>query len=102
MGTQKNRLNETVLLITQNICKKLWERKYLQFYSENFCLLRLKVCKLMPLCIEKMQCKKLDILMFKQCSQVDFGLNQVDYARIQITQVSFVAISLACGHLREV
>ena len=38
MGTQKNRLNETVLLSTQNICLKLWVRKYLQFYAEFFCL----------------------------------------------------------------
>ena len=30
MGTQKNRLNETVLLGTQNMLK-LWIRKYLQF-----------------------------------------------------------------------
>ena len=35
MGTQKNRLNETVLLSTQNICYKLWVRKYIQFYVEN-------------------------------------------------------------------
>ena len=38
VGTQKNRLNETVLLSTQNICLKLWVRKYLQFYAEFFCL----------------------------------------------------------------
>ena len=38
MGTQKNRLNETVLLSTQNICYNRWVRKYLQFYTENFCL----------------------------------------------------------------
>ena len=38
MGTQKNRLNETGLLSTQNICLTLWARKYLQFYAENFCL----------------------------------------------------------------
>ena len=38
VGTQKNRLNETVLLSTQNICSKLWIKKYLQFYAENFCL----------------------------------------------------------------
>ena len=36
MGTQKNCLNETVLLSTKNICLKLWVRKYLQFYAENF------------------------------------------------------------------
>ena len=38
MGTQKNRLNETVLLSTQNICLILWVRKYLQFYVDLFCL----------------------------------------------------------------
>ena len=38
MGTQKIRLTETVLLSTQNICSKLWARKYLQFYAENICL----------------------------------------------------------------
>ena len=38
MGTQKNRLSETVLLRTQNICSKLQVRKYLQLYAENFCL----------------------------------------------------------------
>ena len=37
VGTQKNRLNETVLLSTQNICLKLWVRKYLQFYAEKLC-----------------------------------------------------------------
>ena len=38
VGTQKNHLNETVLLSTQNICLKIWVRKYLQFYAEKFCL----------------------------------------------------------------
>ena len=38
MGTQKDRLNETVLLSTQNIVKIDRVRKYLQFYAENFCL----------------------------------------------------------------
>ena len=37
MGTQKNRLNETVLLSTQNRCYILLVRKYLQFYAEIFC-----------------------------------------------------------------
>ena len=31
VGTQKNRLNETVLLSTQNICSNGWIRIYLQF-----------------------------------------------------------------------
>ena len=38
MGTQKNRLTETVLLSTKNICSKLQVRKYLQLYAGNFCL----------------------------------------------------------------
>ena len=38
MGTQKNRLDETVHLSTQNICEKMWVRKYLQFYAEKMCL----------------------------------------------------------------
>ena len=47
MGTQKNHLNETVLLSTQNICLKLWVRKYFQFYGDFFFLnqyLRLFAC----------------------------------------------------------
>ena len=36
--TQKNRLNETVHLSTQNICLNWWVRKYLHFYAEEFCL----------------------------------------------------------------
>ena len=35
VGTQKNRLNETVLLSTQNICSDCWVRKYLEFYAKN-------------------------------------------------------------------
>ena len=38
MGTQKNRLNETVLLSTQNMCLNWWVRKYLQFNAQQFCL----------------------------------------------------------------
>ena len=38
MCTQKNRLNEAVLFSTQNIYQKLWAKKYLQFYTEKFCL----------------------------------------------------------------
>ena len=38
MGTQKNHLNKTVLLSTQNICSNWWISIYLQFYTQNFCL----------------------------------------------------------------
>ena len=45
VGTQKNRLNDTVLLSTLNICEKLWVRKYLQFYAENFVYLNLCISR---------------------------------------------------------
>ena len=45
MGTQKNRLNETVLLSTQNIYYNLWVRNYLQFYAEKVVYLHLWICK---------------------------------------------------------
>ena len=38
MGTQKNRLDETVLLSIRNICSKSWVSKYFQIYAEAFCL----------------------------------------------------------------
>ena len=41
VGTQKNCLNETVLLSTNNICLNWWVRKYLQFYGEIFVYLNL-------------------------------------------------------------
>ena len=41
MGTQKNRLNETVLLSTQNKCSNGWIRKYLQFCLSNFVYLNI-------------------------------------------------------------
>ena len=38
LGTQKNRLDETVLLSPQNKCSSSWVRKYPQFYAHNFFL----------------------------------------------------------------
>ena len=38
VGTQKNRLIETVLLSNQNISSNLWVRKYLHFYTQKLCL----------------------------------------------------------------
>ena len=38
VGTQKNRLIETVLLSTQNTCLKGCERKYSKFYKLKVCL----------------------------------------------------------------
>ena len=43
VGTQKNRLNETVLLSTQNTCLTLWVRKYSQFYAKIFVYLNLSI-----------------------------------------------------------
>ena len=36
VGTQKNRLNETILLNTQNKCLNWWIRRYSQFYTQCF------------------------------------------------------------------
>ena len=50
MGTQKNRLNETALLSTQNISLNLWVRLYLHFYAQKCCFLNLcnsKFCHLL-------------------------------------------------------
>ena len=51
VGTQKNRPNETVLLSTQNICYKLWVRRYWQFYSENFFFIL--TCDTVSYCLTK-------------------------------------------------
>ena len=36
VGAQKNWLNETVLLRTQNKCSNLWIRKYSQLHAQKF------------------------------------------------------------------
>ena len=38
VGTQKNRLNETVLLSTHYKCYNWWIRKYSQFGAQKLCL----------------------------------------------------------------
>ena len=38
VGTQKNRLSETILLSTQNISSRCWISNYLQFYAQKLCL----------------------------------------------------------------
>ena len=47
VGTQKNRLNETVLLGIQNKCYKLWVRKFLQLYAKIFGLSKPVGCMLL-------------------------------------------------------
>ena len=46
LGTQKNRLNETVLLSTQYTCLSCCERKLSQFYKQKFAYL--EVCYFLP------------------------------------------------------
>ena len=38
VGTQKNRLNETIFLSTLNISSRCWISNYLQFYAQKLCL----------------------------------------------------------------
>ena len=45
--------------------------------------------------LRESQCKKRDILMFLQRFQCEFGWNKVKYARIMITHVCFIALTLA-------
>ena len=53
MGTQKNRLNESVLLSTQNICLNWLVRTYLQFYAQKLSLSKpvhkYKTCRMVNL-----------------------------------------------------
>ena len=64
VGTQKNRLNETVLLSTQNICNKIWVRKYLLFYAENFCLSKPMYIEILhPKHLQKNMGKKISIIL---------------------------------------
>ena len=44
VGTKKNRLNETVLFSTQNICLNWWVRKYLQIYEKKIFIHNCKSC----------------------------------------------------------
>ena len=43
----------------------------------------------------EIQCKKMDNLMFQQRFQCEFSWNKVKYARITITHVCFIALTLA-------
>ena len=43
----------------------------------------------------EIQCKKMYIFMFKWCFQCSVGWNQVKYARITVTHVCFIALTLA-------
>ena len=48
----------------------------------------------------EIQCKKMNNLMFQQRFQYELGWNEVKYARIMITHVCFIALTLA-GSLRR-
>ena len=54
-----------------------------------------KSLTLTPFCLEKSSVRKMDILIFKRCSKCSFGWNQVEYARITITHVCFIVLTLA-------
>ena len=58
-GTQKNHLNEMVLLAPKtNVEKKQWVRKYSQFYSQNFCITWPMIFRIkFLLCLKSEYCK---------------------------------------------
>ena len=45
--------------------------------------------------LREIQCKKMNNLMFEQRFQSELGWNKVNYARIMITHVCFIALTLA-------
>ena len=61
----------------------LWRRYDVRKYTADAILFR------------ETQCKKIDNLMFQQRFQCEFGWNKVKYARITITHVCFIALTLA-------
>ena len=61
----------------------LWRRYVVRKYTADAILLR------------EIQCKKMDNLMYQQRFQCEFGWNKVKYARITITHVCFIALTLA-------
>ena len=61
----------------------LWRRYDVRKYTADAILFR------------EIQCKKMDNLMFKQRFLCELGWNKVKYARITITHVCFIALTLA-------
>ena len=71
VGTQKNRLNETVLLSTQNI----YVRKYAQFYAENFCLSKPLVYFILLSLIKLAKINALDPLLPRAKCKTNYVIN---------------------------
>ena len=67
---------------SRNRCVRLW-RNDVRKYTADAILFR------------EIQCKKMDNLMFKQRFQCELSWNKVKYARVTITHVCFIALTLA-------
>ena len=67
---------------TLRMVMTLWRHYYILKYTADAILFR------------EIQCKKTDNLMFKQRFQCELGWNKVKYARITITHVCFIALTL--------
>ena len=74
-----------MFLFVKRLCTvmTLWRRYDVRKYIADAILFR------------EIQCKKMDNLMFKQRFQCKSGWNKVKYARIMITYVCFIALTLA-------
>ena len=68
---------------TLQVSMTLWRCNDIQKFDADAILFR------------EIQCKKMDILMFKQCFQCVFEWKLIKYARIVITYVCFIALTLA-------
>ena len=74
-----------IILFAKTLCTvmTLWPRYDFENFTADAILFR------------EIQCKKMDNLMFEHGFQFIFGWNKVKYARITITHVCFIALTLA-------
>ena len=100
-------LNLKILKMSPALFAWCYIRKALQYrliispmFCSRKCCVRLWPCNVQStqpaqFWLREIQCKKMDNLMFKQRFQCELGWNKVKYARITITHVWFIAITLA-------
>ena len=75
VGTQKNRLSETVLLSNQNKCLNWWIRQYLQFDAQDkfiWTYAQMLIAQLYEPLVEK---KRTGSLSFKGCVRLQKGID---------------------------
>ena len=85
---------ESVVVLTDHFADAFVCQNVVQVYDVVATLWHLKVWRWHHF-VREIMCKKRDILMFKLHFRCSLGWNQVKYARITITHVCFIALTLA-------